>query len=103
MSLLNQMPQAFGISPAEATLMDPQQRLLLHSLAELQASDRAATSASHLPPQQLQQQQQQLGVYVGVSQLEYARVCLEHNAPLTAYYATGGDEHRKKVKNMHRK
>lgn len=64
--------------------MDPQQRLLLHSFAETRASDLAS-----LPHQAQQQQQQQLGVFVGVSQLEYARVCLEHNAPLTAYYATG--------------
>ena len=69
--------------------MDPQQRLLLHSLAELRATERTSPSPSIPTQQQQQQQQQQLGVFVGVSQLEYARVCLEHNAPLTAYYATG--------------
>jgi len=86
------------VSPAEAVLMDPQQRLLLHSMAEVRAADTAATACwtsvvpgvQALPASSLQQQQQQLGVFVGVSQLEYARVCLEHNAPLTAYYATGG-------------
>lgn len=29
------------------------------------------------------------GIYVGVSQLEYARLSLESGAPLNAYYATG--------------
>ena len=28
-------------------------------------------------------------MYVGVSQLEYARLTLEQNIPLSAYYATG--------------
>lgn len=29
------------------------------------------------------------GIYVGVSQLEYARLGLEMDTPLNAYYATG--------------
>ena len=80
--------QAFGVSPAEATLMDPQQRLLLHSMADLGAWDAAIlgqSSAASTP-----HHRQHLGVYVGVSQLEYGRMCLEHQVPLTAYYATGG-------------
>jgi len=30
-----------------------------------------------------------MGVYVGCSQLEYARLTLEQNVPVNAYYATG--------------
>ena len=30
-----------------------------------------------------------MGVYVGVSQLEYARITLEQKVPVNAYYATG--------------
>jgi acyl transferase domain-containing protein len=29
------------------------------------------------------------GVFIGLSQLEYARIALEQNTPVSAYYATG--------------
>ena len=85
-------PAAFHLSASEATLMDPQQRLLLESFAEAQSifntwdshtfgSDRLAVNGSSI--------KQQFGVYVGVSQLEYARITYETGTNLNAYYATG--------------
>ena len=85
-------PAAFHLSASEATLMDPQQRLLLQSFAEAQSvfdtwdshtlgSDRLAVSGGSI--------KQQFGVYVGVSQLEYARITYETGTNLNAYYATG--------------
>ncbi len=85
-------PAAFHLSASEATLMDPQQRLLLESFAEAQSdfntwdshtfgSDRLAVSSGSI--------KQQFGVYVGVSQLEYARITYETGTNLNAYYATG--------------
>jgi hypothetical protein len=85
-------PAAFHLSASEATLIDPQQRLLLASFAEAQSvfntwdshtfgSGRHAVSGSSI--------KQQFGVYVGVSQLEYARVTYETGTNLNAYYATG--------------
>lgn len=84
-------PAAFHLSAAEATLVDPQQRLLLETFAEAQsalthwddASDRnqSASSSSGV--------KQRFGVYVGVSQLEYARITYETGTNLNAYYATG--------------
>ena len=87
---------AFHLSAAEATLIDPQQRLLLEIFAEAQGalthwdspSDQSAgqyasssSSSSSL--------KQRFGVYVGVSQLEYARITYETGSNLNAYYATG--------------
>ena len=84
---------AFHLSAAEATLIDPQQRLLLEAFAEAQSvltrwdspSDQStsqhASSSSRL--------KQRFGVYVGVSQLEYARITHETGSNLNAYYATG--------------
>lgn len=73
--------QAFGLSRSEATLMDPQQRLLLECGADVLAQSGCTYNSSSSGDL--------FGVYVGVSQLEYARICLEQNVPLTAYYATG--------------
>ena len=84
---------AFHLSAAEATLMDPQQRLLLETFAEAQQgltnwvslsdvnSSQYVSSSSNL--------KQRFGVYVGVSQLEYARITYETGSNLNAYYATG--------------
>ena len=82
---------AFHLSGAEATLMDPQQRLLLETFAEAQQGitqwgsqpTEASRRSSSSDPKQ------RFGVYVGVSQLEYARITLETGTNLNAYYATG--------------
>ncbi len=102
--------EAFGLSRAEALLMgngegaipdfatldqiippmtpDPQQRLLLEALASVRSEDTtiSATSLRSDP----QPSPSAMGVYVGVSQLEYARLTLEQKVPVNAYYATGG-------------
>lgn len=85
----------FHLSAAEATLIDPQQRLLLEAFAEAQGalthwdspSDQSAGQyASSSSSSSLKQR---FGVYVGVSQLEYARITYETGSNLNAYYATG--------------
>eukprot|EP00889_Picochlorum_renovo_P006747 jgi/Picre1/33777/NNA_001256.t1 len=70
--------KVFNISPAEAVLMDPQQRLLLtyflHSWNEF-LIEREFTRHT--------------GIFVGVSQLDYARIAYETGSALNTYYATG--------------
>lgn len=70
--------KVFNISPAEAVLMDPQQRLLLtyflHSWDEF-LIEREFTRHT--------------GIFVGVSQLDYARIAYETGSALNTYYATG--------------
>ena len=96
-------PAAFHLSSAEATLMDPQQRLLLQTFAEAHhtvtqwdsiptaVNTSADTAAGTLAggSSRMNSLMQQFGVYVGVSQLEYARITYETAANLNAYYATG--------------
>ena len=78
-------PDAFRITPGEAVCMDPQQRLLL-SLAGEQHMLMETASQRHV-----QQQQQQMGVYVGISMVEYRDFLLQLKGPATdsAFFATG--------------
>eukprot|EP00883_Tetradesmus_obliquus_P011533 jgi/Sobl393_1/4315/SZX67650.1 len=69
---------ALGLTAAEAVLMDPQQRLVMEAFADVHAATAAAGLASR-----------SAGVYVGISQLEYARITLDQNIPVSAYFATG--------------
>ena len=91
---------AFGISRAEAALMDPQQRLLMDAFGQLmmtrpppplpsRLADRAAVAG--IVPGVGGGGGGATGVFVGVSQLEYARMTLEQRTDLNAYYATGRD------------
>ena len=75
---------------------DPQQRLLLEAFAKVRAADTlfaASADQRSLPvpttPQGATTASSAVGVYVGVSQLEYARLTLEQAVPVNAYYATG--------------
>ena len=73
-------------------LMDPQQRLLLETFAEANSAfnvslDRHACDSAGVV--RGNNMKQQFGVYVGVSQLEYARITYETGVNLNAYYATG--------------
>lgn len=75
--------------------MDPQQRLLLDVFAEALAGDTTTahpTATAQLGSSHVSfgAQAPDMGVYVGVSQLEYARMTLEAKTDLNAYYATGG-------------
>ena len=68
----------FGVPPAEALLMDPQQRLVMHTFSEALTGHLAGRAAVR-----------ETGVYVGVSQLDYARIAYETGSALNTYYATG--------------
>ena len=87
---------AFRLSAAEATLIDPQQRLLLETFAEAQSafthwdSPSDQNAGQHASSSSSSSLKQRFGVYVGVSQLEYARITYETGSNLNAYYATGG-------------
>ncbi|MBE9104764.1 polyketide synthase dehydratase domain-containing protein, partial [Nostoc cf. edaphicum LEGE 07299] len=75
-------PQFFGISPREALSMDPQQRLLLEVGWE-------ALENAGVAPQQLSDSQ--TGVFLGMGQVDYARLQLtsgEHKR-ISAYDGTG--------------
>ena len=85
-------PAAFHLSAAEAMLVDPQQRLLLETFAEAQSALTHWDDASGRNTNQSASSsgvKQRFGVYVGVSQLEYARITYETGSNLNAYYATG--------------
>jgi acyl transferase domain-containing protein len=71
--------QGFGLSEAEALLIDPQQRLLLEAFYEAQLS--AASPKAPLPSA--------FGVYVGISAVDYNKLCTRLQLPTTAYSATG--------------
>lgn len=84
-------------------MLDPQQRLALEAFACAQAQDvsllaRALASpatapwpieAAGLSGSSTNGSRNNVGVYVGCSQLEYAQITLQQQVPLTGYYATG--------------
>lgn len=69
----------FKISPLEAERMDPQQRVLLETVWH--ALDHAGYHAEELP--------QETGVFVGVSNLDYADLLRAHGVRRDSYVATG--------------
>ncbi len=73
-------PQFFGISPREAEQMDPQQRLLLEVTWE--ALERANIPAASL-------RHSQTGVFVGISNSDYAQLQVRENNPINPYMGTG--------------
>jgi len=73
-------PAFFGISPREAQLMDPQQRLLLEVAWE--ALEDAGLAAERLSGSRT-------GVFVGISNSDYARLLYRDLYDITAYSATG--------------
>ncbi len=68
-------PEAFGISNAEGALMDPQQRILLECTAEVLLSAR-------------RMDHQAMGVFVGVSNMDYVRLVLQYSKQPGGYGAT---------------
>jgi len=82
---------AFGLSDNEALLVDPQQRLLMERFHEAVSSSRSRmlpppSAASRAAPSH---QQQQWGVWVGISALDYSKLATRHRSPLSSYTATG--------------
>jgi acyl transferase domain-containing protein len=73
---------AFNVSSGEATAMDPQQRLMLERTAEAAmwrgpAAGDAAPAHAHV------------GVFVGLSSVDYSAVAAAALPEMTAYTATG--------------
>lgn len=73
-------PQFFGISPREAESIDPQQRLLLE--ASWEALERAGQAADKLAGGNC-------GVFIGISNSDYSRRCIDDFARINAYTGTG--------------
>ena len=73
-------PAFFGISGREADLMDPQQRLLLEVTWE--ALENAGLAPGELSGSQT-------GIFVGISNSDYARLLYGDLSDLKAYSATG--------------
>ncbi|WP_030006270.1 fatty-acyl-[ACP] elongase/decarboxylase Ols [Picosynechococcus sp. NKBG042902] len=73
-------PQFFGISPREAEQMDPQQRLLLEVTWE-------ALERANIPAESLRHSQ--TGVFVGISNSDYAQLQVRENNPINPYMGTG--------------
>ena len=68
----------FAVQASEAVSMDPQQRLLLHfSWDALSCAGVGSSSMASL------------GVYVGISSTDYARLASVHSSGLSAFTATG--------------
>jgi hypothetical protein len=83
----------YGISRAEAALMDPQQRLLL--LCNSESLSRCGLGSGGFKPVNGQRstvnvQQSTVGVFVGISALDYLSVLAKSQVPASAYAATGG-------------
>ena len=79
---------AFSVSRGEAPAMDPQQRLLLERTAEAvlwrgTAAGDAALARAHV------------GVFVGLSSVDYSAVTTAAVPEVTAYTATGDSSHRR--------
>ncbi|WP_434629658.1 beta-ketoacyl synthase N-terminal-like domain-containing protein [Chromobacterium sp. CV08] len=73
----------FGIPPIEAEAMDPQQRLLLMVTAD-------ALENAGVAPQSLAGSQ--TGVFVGICNLDYIRLCLADLDNVNTYSGTGGSQ-----------
>ncbi|MEM7532860.1 MAG: type I polyketide synthase [Chloroflexota bacterium] len=74
-------PLFFGISPREAASMDPQQRLLLE--VSWEALENAGYAPNHLP--------RQSGIFIGMSETDYATLPLPPHVDADTYDDIGND------------
>ncbi len=70
----------FGISPKEAKIIDPQQRILLEECYQ------ALITSGHNPSELTGSN---TGVFIGLSQNDYSRICASSKDRLSPYLATG--------------
>ncbi|MFX8612685.1 beta-ketoacyl synthase N-terminal-like domain-containing protein, partial [Acinetobacter baumannii] len=73
-------PSPFGLSPREARQMDPQQRVLLEVAW-------SACEDAGIPPSSLAGQN--VGVFVGASQVDYQNSASNDPAVMESHYMTG--------------
>ncbi len=84
----------FSITGPEADLMDPQQRLLLGASWEVMGAG-AVTSGSAARPEIPQASMQRgmddtnMGVWIGIQQMEYGNLAAQHLTTMGAFSATG--------------
>ncbi|GAX83383.1 hypothetical protein CEUSTIGMA_g10808.t1, partial [Chlamydomonas eustigma] len=85
---------AFGLSPKEAALMDPQQRLLLECGSEVLTSVRTPSPGSVVETGVAHAvsvvgfDAEKCGVYVGVSSVDYMKLCMMYSRTASVYSAT---------------
>jgi acyl transferase domain-containing protein len=80
---------AFGLSEAEALSIDPQQRLLMDLYYEAAAPAATAAAAAAGQAFSTVAARQAVGVYVGISAVDYNKLASRLQLGLTAYSATG--------------
>ena len=80
----------FGITGPEADLMDPQQRLLLEASWEVMAAS-ASSAGPDLSLDSMQQNAQlaNMGVWIGIQQMEHGNLAAQHLPTMGAFAATG--------------
>jgi acyl transferase domain-containing protein len=76
---------AFGISAPEAAVLDPQQRLLLEAAADVLGTVSGSSSSSAVGGNS----SSLVGVFVGVSSMDYNKLSLKFTGGVTPYTPTG--------------
>ena len=79
----------FNITGPEADLMDPQQRLLLEASWEVMATSAQSTGAGTDGSMQHDLGQANMGVWIGIQQMEYGNLAAAHLPSMGAFSATG--------------
>ena len=79
----------FSITGPEADLMDPQQRLLLEASWEVMAASAQSTGSGTDGIMQQDMGHANMGVWIGIQQMEYGNLAAAHLPSMGAFSATG--------------